>query len=181
MNQKTKSIDMKHIKFIIILLLAVIVFSNYSCNKQESFQSAEELVASVAVNLETITIDQLKAKMDSFEMYNLIDVREPKEHNHGYIPGAVNIPRGTLEFNIGKEEFWEKAGFYFPAKDEEFILFCKKGNRSILAVDALLKLGYTNVKYIEGGFKKWELTYPLLQEKNLELESHGNEEEVGGC
>ncbi len=172
---------MKTIKLIVSLVCISCLAINYSCSKKEQFQNADELVASVAVNLEKITIDQLKAKMDSFEMYNLIDVRETKEHNHGYIPGAVNIPRGTLEFNIGKEEFWENAGFYFPAKDEEFILFCKKGSRSILAVDALLKLGYSNVKYIDGGFKKWELNYPLLQEKNLELESHGEVEEVGGC
>lgn len=172
---------MKTIKLLIIAVLAVFVLTNCNCYKKNQFQSTDELVNKVAANLETITIDKLKTKMDSFEMYNLIDVREPSEHNHGYIPGAVSIPRGTLEFNIGKEEFWENAGFYYPAKNEEFILYCKKGSRSILAVDALLKLGYSNVKYLEGGFKKWELTYPLLQEKNLELEGHGKVEEVGGC
>lgn len=114
-------------------------------------------------------------------MFNLIDVREPSEHNHGYIPGAVNIPRGVLEFNITNEAFWESTGFYFPEPTEEFILYCKKGSRSILAAETLKKLGYKNVTIIEGGWKKWELTFPTLQEKNLELESHGAAEEVGGC
>jgi 3-mercaptopyruvate sulfurtransferase SseA len=50
-----------------------------------------------------------------------------------------------------------------------------------LAVESLKKLGYKNVKYIEGGFKKWELTYPLMQEKNLEEGSGHQVEEVGGC
>lgn len=86
-----------------------------------------------------------------------------------------------MEFNIALEEFWESTGFYFPEPTEEFILYCKKGSRSILAAEALKKLGYKNISIIEGGFKKWELTFPLLQEKNLELESHGAAEEVGGC
>jgi rhodanese-related sulfurtransferase len=139
------------------------------------------MVELASKNISKIPVEELKTKIDSFEMFNLIDVREPGEHNHGYIPGSVNIPRGTLEFNIGNEEFWENTGFYYPENTELFIVYCKKGSRSILAAESIKKLGYKNVFILDGGWKNWELNYPLLQEKNLELEAHEEQEEVGGC
>ena len=166
-------------KKLVLLFVAFGIF--YGCQKVDSFSSVDEMIKLAEKNLKTITVEELKVKIDSFEMFNLIDVREPSEHNHGYIPGSVNIPRGLLEFNIGNEAFWESTGFYFPEQTEEFVVYCKKGSRSILAAEALTKLGYKNVVFIEGGWKKWELSYPLVQEKNLELESHGEEKEVGGC
>ncbi len=36
----------------------------------------------------------------------VIDVREPREYAMGHVPGAVNIPRGVLEFNI-----WKTMGY----------------------------------------------------------------------
>ena len=163
-----------------LLLIIVAINLLWSCHKSETNTTVEQIVEQAAKEVQTITVEELKTKIDSFEMFNLIDVREPSEHNHGYIPGSVSIPRGVLEFKIGKEEFWESTGFYYPESTEEFILYCKKGSRSILAAEALKKLGYENVKIITGGFKKWELTYPLMQEKNLDLET-GGAEEVGGC
>ena len=98
----------------------------------------------------------------------------------GFIPGSVNIPRGVLEFKIAKDQFWEDQFLYPPLKEETIILICKKGHRSILAVDACEKMGFQNIKVLEGGFKKWELTYPLEQDKIIE-ENHGGGGEVGGC
>lgn len=166
-------------KYLFLTIAITVLF--IGCNKNDTFSSVDEMVIEAGKNLKTITVEELKTKIDSFEMFNLIDVREAAEHNFGYIPGSVNIPRGTLEFKIASEEFWVSTGFYYPEATEEFVLYCKKGSRSILAAEALMKLGYKNVKIVEGGFKKWEMSYPLLQEKNLELQSHGAEEEVGGC
>ncbi len=151
------------------------------CDKDATFNSADEMVELAKQDVTIIQVEELKTMIDSFAMFNLVDVREPSEHNHGYIPGSVNIPRGLLEFNIGNQEFWEGTGFYYPEKTELFVLYCKKGSRSILAAQTLEMMGYDNVKIIDGGWKKWELSYPDMQEKNLELESHGEEKEVGGC
>ncbi len=84
-----------------------------------------------------------------------------------YIPGAINIARGILEFNISNDKFWEEAMLYMPEKDEEIIIYCRKGKRSILAAQTLQQLGFTNVKYIIDGWKKWEMTFPDKFEKNL--------------
>lgn len=170
---------MEIMKKIVLIITAIGLF--LGCQRAETFSSADEMVRLASIDLKIITVDELKTKIDSFETFNLIDVRESNEHNHGYIPGSVNIPRGTLEFKIANEEFWESTGFYYPEQTENFVVYCKKGSRSILAAETLKKLGYKNVVFVEGGFKKWELSFPLMQDKNLELESHGRAKEVGGC
>lgn len=172
---------MKKIKLLFVLIFFSASQLFISCNNGAEYSDADEMVEAAKKNVASITVEEVKQKIDSMEMFNLIDVRVRTEHNHGYIPSAINIPRGTLEFKIANDEYWTNEGLYLPNKNEEFILYCKKGSRSVLAAASLKKLGYKNVRYIEGGFKKWELSYPLLQGKNLEEESGHQIEEVGGC
>jgi len=151
------------------------------CERQQEFATADDLVASVAASIEEISPEQLKTKLDEGEMILLIDVREKSEHNPGYIPSAINICRGVLEFKMGNEKFWDDQFLYLPEKSDEIIVYCKKGKRGVLAASALKSLGYTNVKNLTGGWKQWEMTYPLEHEKNLEEMGHGPVEEEGGC
>ncbi len=164
-------------KVIIILTLFVLG----SCTSKATYMSVEDLVNEARVGTKELAVEQLMEKIDKGDMIMLVDVREAGEFNAGYIPGAVNIPRGVLEFSIDKEEFWEEAMLYMPLKDEEIVVYCKKGKRSILAADILQKMGYSNVSFLKEGWKKWELTYPLIYEKNLDANTHDNSGELGGC
>jgi rhodanese-related sulfurtransferase len=173
---------MKRIKtyFGVITVMAIIALS--ACNNVQTYDNVEEMVAATAKTTDFITVEELKARIDSMEVFNLIDVREPTEFYHGYIPGSTLIPRGVLEFRIGNEDFWMNEGLYLPEKDELFIIVSKKGSRSVLAAQSLRKLGYPYVLVLKGGWKKWELTYPDIYEKDLDaLGGHEEEEEVGGC
>lgn len=78
----------------------------------------------------------------------VVDVREPEEVALGHLPGAVNIPRGVLEFKIGT----------LPQTKETsapLLLYCRSGGRSALAAVQLQKLGYSNVVSMAGGFDAW--------------------------
>src|SRR5688500_6261952 len=77
----------------------------------------------------------------------LIDVREREDWSLGHAPGAVHVPRGTIELEIE-----EKA----PALDTPIICHCGGGSRSALVAENLQKMGYTNVKSLAGGFKAWK-------------------------
>jgi rhodanese-related sulfurtransferase len=168
----------KRTLFLLIGLLSVFVI--VSCSDQTKiYNSPDELVAEVELSVDQITVEELHQYLDT-GMILLIDVREPGEYKPGFIPGSVNIPRGLMEFKIANDQFWEDQFLYPPLKDEPIVLICKKGHRSILAVDAVKKMGFTNVKVLKDGFKKWELTYPLEQDKIIE-ENHGGGGEVGGC
>ena len=78
----------------------------------------------------------------------VIDVREPAEFQAGHLPGAVNIPRGVLEFKIG-----DNAAL--ANKDQPIVLYCKTGGRAALSAVNLQRMGYTQVRSLTGGFDGW--------------------------
>ncbi|WP_139557091.1 rhodanese-like domain-containing protein [Methylotetracoccus oryzae] len=107
--------------------------------------TAMELVASAKQTITEIDASQAQAKLGAA----LIDVREPEEYAAGCLPGAVNIPRGVLEFRIdGHPQIQGR-------RDGEVILYCQSGGRSALAAEALGKLGFTRVVSLAGGYKGW--------------------------
>jgi len=81
----------------------------------------------------------------------LVDVREPEEFASGYISGHVvlTIPRGKLEF-VAVDQIAKKYG-----QDVEIVTYCLKGPRGLLAAHQLKKLGFTNVKNLDGGILAW--------------------------
>jgi len=165
-----------------LVIVSFLLFSG--CCSRMKYPTAEDMVAQALKVVKTITVNELNQLMDSEEIYTLIDVRQKSEHYYGYIPGSLVIPRGSLEFLIGNEQYWEEEGLYMPLKDEKIIVYCKKGNRGTLAANTLKQLGYDNVFTLNGGWKKWELTYPDFTEKNLDMLSGGGAEEHddgGGC
>ena len=170
---KTKNI----LKITVFVLIGLMITA---CSTKESYQNVDELLAQVAPNVTEISVQELHQLFDDGEIIVLIDVREPNEFNPGYIPGAVNIPRGLIEFNVLKDEFWENQFLYPPLKTDLVVVYCKKGHRGLLAADVLQKFGFKNVKWLKGGFKAWELAYPDEQLKNLE-QVHDTGGVVGGC
>jgi rhodanese-related sulfurtransferase len=76
----------------------------------------------------------------------LIDVREDDEWRAGHIAGAEHIGKGVIERDIVQK---------VPDKGEELILYCGGGYRSVLAADALQKMGYQRVFSMAGGWKAW--------------------------
>ncbi|MFZ5662738.1 MAG: rhodanese-like domain-containing protein [Pseudomonadota bacterium] len=95
----------------------------------------------------------------------LIDVREPAEYETGHIPGAINIPRGVLEFQVDAHP--AVAGVSDPAlshKARPIVLYCRTGGRAALAALNLQRMGFTDVRSIEGGIVGWEAAgLPLTQ------------------
>jgi molybdopterin/thiamine biosynthesis adenylyltransferase/rhodanese-related sulfurtransferase/molybdopterin converting factor small subunit len=77
----------------------------------------------------------------------LVDVREPDEIAAGTPSGALPLGRSYLEFRI------EAA---VPDKDRTMILFCAVGQRSLFAADGLRRLGYNDVRNLDGGFERWK-------------------------
>ncbi len=74
----------------------------------------------------------------------LLDVREPHELEISAIPGAVNIPLGTLAARL-------------PELDsaQDMVVFCKTGVRSSRALELLVSAGFRKVKNLRGGINAW--------------------------
>lgn len=78
----------------------------------------------------------------------VIDVREYDEYAAGHLPGAINIPRGVLEFKIGMvPECANKGG--------AFLIYCRTSGRAALSAVQLQKIGYTDIVSMGGGYEAW--------------------------
>ena len=84
----------------------------------------------------------------------LVDVREPAEYATGHLPGAVNIPRGVLEFEISAHP--AVANVTEPTlanRSRPLVVYCAAGGRAALATQTLQELGFSQVCSIRGGIK----------------------------
>lgn len=89
-----------------------------------------------------------------------LDVRETGEHEIECLQGAINIPRGVLEFRIGEHP-------EFSDKSRTLLVYCKTGGRSALAALNLQRLGYSGVMSIAGGIEAWRnQALPLHSDSN---------------
>ena len=165
-----------------ILLLLSLISILFSCSHGGNL-TADTMVENAQKSVKTIAPKDVMQIMEGEDVFTLVDVRQKDEYYYGFIPGSVNIPRGSIEFNIAGEEFWENEGLYKPMSDETLILYCKKGKRSLLAAQTLMQMGYKKVMVIDGGWKNWEMSFPDFCDKNLEMLSGGSadHDDGGGC
>ena len=83
--------------------------------------------------------------MESETDYVIIDARTQSEFESGHIAGAIMIP----EYEIA-----DVAEDVLKDKDQLILVYCRSGRRSKIAAEALVSLGYTNVKEF-GGIIDW--------------------------
>jgi adenylyltransferase/sulfurtransferase len=94
----------------------------------------------------TISVRELKAKMERREPFTLIDVREPYEYEIARIEGARLIPLGELEAHI--EELPKSGALVFQ---------CHSGGRSEHATRIIREAGFENAVNLEGGIDAWSV------------------------
>ena len=122
-------------KKLIFLLLAVMLLT--ACGQdRDNDQEAVYL---------NITAEEAKQIMDSEDGYIILDVRTQEEYDQGHIPGAIVISH---------EEIAEKAEDVLTDKDQLILVYCRSGRRSKIAAEALVELGYTNIREF-GGISDW--------------------------
>ncbi len=97
------------------------------------------------------TVEQLKARLDTGEKINLLDVREDEERKAFHI-GGIHQKLGQLQlFDFGEE--------LETLKDEEIIVYCRSGKRSVTAATIMEMAGFTNLVNLEGGMLGWIAKY----------------------
>ncbi|MCB1567406.1 MAG: sulfurtransferase [Xanthomonadales bacterium] len=126
--------------------------------------TANDLIADARTRVQQITAAEVHAKHAADTV--LIDVREPGEFAEGHLPGAINLPRGVLEFKI--EAHPALACDTSPAladRQRAIVVYCLSGGRSMLACDSLQRLGFTQIRSLTGGIAAWrEAGLPVTRE-----------------
>ena len=99
-----------------------------------------------------ISVEELKAKLDSGEKINLIDCREPHEYAEANIGGKL--------FPLGKIQTMQVEDIE-DLKEEEVIVHCRSGQRSMMACLVLDQLGFKNTYNLTGGILAWQEKYGI--------------------
>ena len=97
--------------------------------------------------MQTITVNEVKQRLAAGEQLHILDVREPDEYAEFNIGGKL-VPLGQIQsMQLDDLEDW---------KDEEVIVHCRSGKRSMTACYFLETAGFTNTKNLEGGMLSWQ-------------------------
>ena len=106
----------------------------------------KDLVADAKKKITEISPTDAELKVKSGHAV-IVDVRDPDEFAENHIVDALNMSRGTIEFEVEEK---------FPDRNATIICHCGGGGRSALAAESLQKMGYKNVRSMAGGFRAWK-------------------------
>ena len=93
-----------------------------------------------------ISPTELAAKLRSAQPPHLLDVREPEEHQLVALPNSTLIPLGELPHRADEIEAW---------KDDEIVVYCHHGIRSLNAIGQLKRFGFGKLRNLAGGIDRW--------------------------
>lgn len=92
----------------------------------------------------TLSVAELKQKLDAGEKLLVVDVRRSGEYNLGHVPSAINIPLAELKGRISK----------LPI-DVPLAVICASGYRSTIAKSVLERAGLKFLMDVIGGMAAW--------------------------
>lgn len=123
-------------------------------------------------DLPQLTVPQLKAWLDdsSRRLPVLIDVRSQIEFDDGHLQGAVRADDAGAA----------KRSLATAALDTPIVVYCSVGYRSAQVTQGLVKLGYTQVKNLEGSLFEWaNAGLPVYQGNKLTAKVHPYDSDWG--
>ncbi|MGM0569438.1 rhodanese-like domain-containing protein [Marinobacter sp.] len=110
-------------------------------------KTAHDLVEAARTEITEIPLSVSEEAIRQADL--LMDVREPDEYHAGHLPGAINVPRGLLEFRLSNDPALEDRSL-------NLVIYCKNSGRSALSAKVMKEMGYIHVQSIAGGIEAWE-------------------------
>lgn len=127
-------------------------------------QSLGDFVAAARAHVSEIDADELDDWIENNEDILIVDVREETEYRLGHIPGALLVPRGTLE-GAADTHYKHRVEPLCSARNKTIVVYCESGGRSAMAAEVLQQMGFEKVFNLAGGSVLWEAEgLPLVQE-----------------
>ena len=144
----------------IVLFIGVFAISAPALSAENWPDSFDRHLAQVRKTVKTTNMDGYLAAVKNPDGALLLDIREESEFKAGHVPGAVNIPRGLLEFRI-----WKQLGY--PGKVDtgrKIYVQCLTGGRATLATKDLKNIGFKNAIAVIMDLHEWEKKgYPMVK------------------
>jgi rhodanese-related sulfurtransferase len=136
----------------------------------------DDLVAEALTRVKEIMPWDLSRALAAGSKPILLDVREPAEFDLLRIPGSINIPRGVLEQSC-EWDYDETVPELASGRDQDIVVICRSGKRSVLAADMLLQMGFGNVVSLKTGVRGWsDYEQPMTNGQGDELDADDGDE-----
>ncbi len=113
-----------------------------------------QLVEELSKEIDELYPWDLEERFDTGEKPILLDVREPEEFDAMHIEGSINVPRGVLE-SACEWDYDETEPKLVEARDQDIIVICRSGHRSVLAAHTMKILGYKKPISLKTGLRGW--------------------------
>jgi rhodanese-related sulfurtransferase len=99
-----------------------------------------------------VSVEQAWGLIQSKPDLVVLDVRTVAEYEEGHISGALNIPVQELEERLSELD-----------SSVEYLVYCRTGNRSSVAVQVLMAGGFDRVYHMSRGITAWvDAGYPVV-------------------
>ena len=136
----------------------------------------DDLVAEALTRVKEIMPWDLSRALAAGGKPILLDVREPAEFDLLRIPGSINVPRGILEQSC-EWDYDETVPELAASREQEIVVICRSGKRSVLAADMLLQMGFANVVSLKTGVRGWsDYEQPMTNANGEELDADDGDE-----
>lgn len=115
-----------------------------------------QLVAEAVAAVPAISPDEASQRLERDPRTFVVDVRDAHDlDGTGIIPGAANIPLGSLPYRADHEIAPAWRDPRFADFDRPILVTCEIGPMGALGAHLLREMGYRNVAFIAGGTQGW--------------------------
>ena len=130
-----------------------------------------DLLAEARLRVPELMPWDLQARLQAQPELLLLDVREPAEFGAAHIAGSLHVPRGVLE-QACEWEFDDTVPVLAGGRvAREVVVVCRSGNRSLLAAQVMLDMGFENVASLRTGVRGWnDADLPLVNDAGLPVD-----------
>lgn len=113
-----------------------------------------EMVADCTKTVDELFPWDLAEELEQESPPMIIDVREESEYKQSHIPNSLFIPRGLLEMAC-EWDYDDTVPELAKGREQNIIVVCRSGHRSLLAAKSMQQLGFTSVRSLKTGLKGW--------------------------
>jgi len=128
-------------------------------------KTTNDILQQARSEIRALPVEEAYKILISGKKTTFLDIREPEHVALGYIEGSVFIRGDELEM---------QARHLLPDKKAPVILYCGKGDRSLMTALTLKEMGYLNVSNLKGGIEAWKsaghelITNGILNREQIE-------------
>ncbi len=127
----------------IVLLVAISVYPSSTSQNEEIIPEIKtQIIRDISVEETNHLIQENLGNQD----FVILDVRTPEEYEGGYIEGAVNLDFYSETFRAELDSL---------DKDKTYLIYCRSGRRSGIALGTMKELGFIEAYNMLGGVIQW--------------------------